>query len=139
MYKLFAVFVGAEFAVMVTLNSMLSKTVGDYPSLLVVHLVGMIITALILIIKRKKVSIKNVPIGFMLGGVAGCFVVLFNNIAIKAIGVSLTLALCLFGQSIVSGLIDNYGLFGMTVHKFKKEKIIGFVIIAAGLVVMSIS
>jgi len=36
----------------------------------------------------------------------------------------------------MSSLVEHFGLFGMPVNKFKKEKILGFSIISLGIIVM---
>lgn len=64
--------------------------------------------------------------------------VVLNNICFSNLGVTLTLALSLFGQLIMSNLVDHFGLFNMPKIKFKKEKLIGFSIITLGIVVMTI-
>jgi transporter family-2 protein len=54
-----------------------------------------------------------------------------------ALGISIPLALGLFGQSLASIIIDHFGLFGMKSIRFRKKKIIGLVFVAAGIVLMT--
>lgn len=138
MYKLYAVIVGILLATMISVNGALCGKLQNGFTLLIIHLAGIITTGIFLIITRKKVSIKGIPFYFLFGGFMGFFVVLLNNICVIKIGVALTIALSLLGQSIICGIIDHYGLLGMKIHKFKQEKIIGFCVVLAGIIVMTI-
>ncbi|AYF54306.1 DMT family transporter [Clostridium botulinum C] len=138
MYKIYAIIVGVLLATMISINGALSGKMENCFALIIIHLVGGLTTCILLLITRRKFSIKGIPFYFLCGGFLGFFVVFINNICVVKIGVALTLALSLLGQSIVSGIIDHYGLLGMEIHKFKKEKIIGFIIILAGIVVMTV-
>ncbi|WP_434296178.1 DMT family transporter [Clostridium sporogenes] len=42
----------------------------------------------------------------------------------------------LFGQLVISTLIDHFGLFGVQVNKMRKEKILSFSLIITGLIFM---
>ncbi|MCY6369488.1 DMT family transporter [Clostridium ganghwense] len=137
MHKLSAVFIGLLIAIMVTFNGFLAKYMDDYLSVLIIHIVGFLAVSLILIIRKKKFNLKQgIPIYLFSGGAVGVFLVLFNNICFKHMGVSLTLSLGLLGQSIASVIIDHFGLLGMAKYKFRTEKLIGFFLIFVGIVVM---
>jgi len=137
MYKSSAVLIGAFIAIMITFNGVLASYLGNYQSILVVNLVGLVAVSLILVVKRKKIELtKNIPIYLYTAGAIGVFLVFFNNLNFNYLGVSLTLSIGLLGQSITSGVIDHYGLFGMEVNKFRKEKLFGFLLILIGIAIM---
>jgi transporter family-2 protein len=137
MYKISAIFIGLLIAVMVTFNGILAGVSGNYLSVLIVQIVGLITVSLILILKRKKVVLKGgFPFYLFLGGAIGVVMTLFNNICFKHLGVSLTLSLGLLGQSIAAVIIDNFGLLGMDTYKFKREKLIGFLLAFVGIAIM---
>lgn len=139
MYKLSASFIGVLIALMVTFNGILAKQIGDYLSILIINLVGLIAISLILIIKNKKINLKkDIPIYFFSGGAIGVIMVFFNNISFNNLGVSLTLSLGLFGQSIAAVIIDHFGLLGMAKHRFNKKKTTGFILIFIGIFIMII-
>jgi transporter family-2 protein len=139
MYKLSAVIIGLLIAIMVTFNGFLAKHIDDYLSVLIIHIVGLLTVSLILIIRKKKFNLKErFPLYLLSGGAVGVFLTLFNTVCFKHMGVSLTLSLGLLGQSIASGVIDHFGLLGMDIYRFRKEKVIGFILIFAGIVVMLI-
>lgn len=137
-YKICAVIVGILLATMVSINGALSGQVPNSIALVIIHLVGALATGVLLIVTRKRFTLKGIPFYFLGGGFVGFFVVFINNLCVLKIGVALTLALSLLGQSIVSGIIDHYGLLGMDIHKFKKEKVLGFIIVFIGIVVMTL-
>jgi len=137
MYKASAVFIGVLIAIMVTFNGVLASYTGQYVSLLIIHIVGLIGITTILIVKRETLRLhRNLSFYLFSGGAIGVLVVFLNNLCFGAIGASLTLSLGVFGQLILASFIDHYGLFGLDIYKFKRKKIIGFVIVLLGLITM---
>lgn len=139
MYKISAVIIGIIIALMVSLNGILAQGVGQYESVFIIHLVGLIGIIILLIIRREKIKFKErIPIYLFSAGAIGVFVVLFNSMCINKIGVSLTLALGLFGQSIAAVIIDHFGILGMEKNKFEKKKLIGFAFVFVGILLMAV-
>lgn len=139
MVKSYGILVGLLIAIMVTINGTLASFVGDYAATVLIHLVGLMVITFIIIFKKLKIVIsKEIPIIWFAGGAVGAFMVIFNNMCFNNLGVSLTLALGLVGQLVASAIVDHYGLFGLNVSKFKKEKIVGFIAIFAGITIMVI-
>lgn len=139
MYSILALFIGSLISIMITFNSQLEGRVGSMYSLIIIHTVGLIAIILIMIIRKEKIKIdKKIPKYLFLGGAVGVVLTLCNIVTIRGIGVTLTTSLAVFGQLIFSSFIDHYGLFGMKKYKFNSKKLIGFIIIIIGLVVMTI-
>lgn len=139
MYKASAVFIGILIAIMVTFNGVLSNYTDQYISILIIHIVGLIGVITILIFKKEKFKLpKNIPLYLFGGGFIGVFMVFLNNLCFNSLGASLTLSLGIFGQLVLACFIDHFGLFDLDIYKFKKKKVIGFVIILSGLVTMII-
>lgn len=139
MNNILSVLTGAFIAVMITFNGELGSRTGNYLSSVIIHIVGLMVIIGILIITKSKLKIdKEIPIYMYSAGAIGVFTVLFNNITFSTLGVSLTIALGLFGQSMASIVIDHYGLLGMKVIKFNPNKLVGLVLIILGIIVMSI-
>ncbi len=79
----------------------------------------------VLLISRSKIKIqKEIPIYLYSAGAIGVFSVVFSNLSFSKLGVSLTLALGLLGQSLSSIFIDHFGLLGMKVIKFEKRSVL---------------
>ncbi len=137
MYKNLALINGVILAIMIFLNGMLANITGPYISTLIFHIIGFILIIIISIIKKNRLSnLRKLPLMFFLPGILSVVTILLNNISIPKIGLTLTIGITLFGQLVMSSLVEHFGLFGMPVNKFKKEKILGFSIISLGIIVM---
>ncbi len=139
MYKFYAILIGVLITIMVTFNGILESHIGNYLAVLIIHIVGLTSISLILIMKREKpVFKKGIPYYLYSGGAIGILLVLVNNICFSNLGASLTLSLGVFGQLLLSSVIDHFGLMGMDVYKFQPKKLIGFSIILIGIVIMTV-
>ncbi len=137
MYKNLALINGIILAVMIFLNGMLAIITGPYMSTFIYHVLGFILIMTISIIKKNRFSnLKKVPLMFFLPGILSVITIFLNNISIPEIGLTLAIGVTLFGQLIMSSLVEHFGLFGMPVNRFKKEKILGFSIISLGTIIM---
>lgn len=138
MYKNLALINGSLLAVMVFLNGMLASITGAYMSTLIFHVLGFVLIIIISVaMKNKLLKLKEIPLLFFLPGVLSVITILLNNISIPQIGLTLSIGVTLFGQLIMSSLVEHFGLLGMPINRFKKEKLLGFSIISLGIVVMS--
>lgn len=138
MYSLYSAFIGMLITIMIGLNGTLSNLLGNYTSSIIVHFAGLSAVILVLFIKKNKVTFKReLPLYLYSAGAIGVLILLFNNVTFNAIGVSLTVALGLLGQSIASIVIDSYGLFNMKLVRFNKKKILGFMFISIGIIIMT--
>ncbi|GLC30071.1 DMT family transporter [Clostridium omnivorum] len=139
MYSLYSAFVGMLITIMIGLNGTLSNLLGNYISSIIVHFAGLAAVILVLFIKKNKVTFKReIPLYLYSAGAIGVLILLFNNVTFNTIGVSLTVALGLLGQSVASIVIDSYGLFNMKLVRFNKKKILGFMFISIGIIIMTI-
>lgn len=139
MNKLASAFVGSLIAIMILLNGTLASATGNYLSSVIIHFIGLIGIVLILILKKSKFKLySSVPKYAYTAGLIGVLPILFNNIGFSVLGVSITLTLGMIGQSITAIIVDHFGLFNMPVVKFNKKKILGLLIILAGMVLMTV-
>ncbi len=139
MYKFYAVLVGAMIAIMIMFNGTLEGFLGSYLSVLLIHAVGLIGISLVLYFRKEKPVFKrDIPLYLYGGGVVGVALVMVNNTCFLNLGASLTLSLGIFGQLVLSSIIDHFGLFDMEIHKFKPKKLVGIGIIILGIVIMTI-
>jgi transporter family-2 protein len=139
MKTLLSSFIGALISIMIMLNGTLSNSYGNYTSTVIIHLTGLFSIIFILLITRTKFKFKkNIPIYLYSAGAIGIFTVLFNNLSYSTLGVAVTIALGLLGQSITAIIIDHFGLLGMDIIRFRKEKFIGLILVSFGILVMTI-
>ena len=135
-----SIFTGIVLAIMISLNGGLGNISGNYASSVIIHFVGLIGIIFVLIFTKSKIkNLKGIPFYMFTGGLIGILAVLFTNIGFSGLGVSLTVSLSLLGQLITSLIIDHFGYFNMPVIEFDKKKILGLIIIIAGIYVMTLS
>ncbi len=138
MYNFLSLLIGILIAVMVAFNGELSGNIGNYSSLVVIHVIGYLALVLLMLYKKIKIPFKmTLPLWLYSAGAISVGTVLINNLSYSAIGVSLPVALGLLGQSLTSLVFDHYGFLGMPKIKFNKNKIIGIVIIIIGVCIMT--
>ncbi len=135
-------FIGAILPVQAVLNTKLGKqTGGPLISSLLSFLVGLICLFIINLfanysaftnMKLLSVSPWYVWMGGLLGAIYVSCVIFVN----QQQGVALTFALVVAGQIFISLLIDHFGLFGSIVRPLSIPKIIGALLIVAGLVLI---
>lgn len=140
MYNFLSLLIGILIAIMIAFNGILSDGLGNYSSLVIIHLIGFVAILGILIYKNIKISFKNnLPLYLYIAGSISVLTVLINNLTFAVIGVSLPVALGLLGQLTTSLAFDNYGFLGMKKVNFSKKKFIGLSIIMIGIIIMSLN
>ncbi len=128
---------GIIIAFMVLVNGLLAKVFGNYLALLIFFGVGLIISTIILLIKKEQKNIfTNIPKYLLISGGLGVFNIFLNNVCVNEIGVALTLGLCLTGQIIFSAIFENFGFFGVIKKKLTIKKLPGYLLIMIGAIVM---
>ncbi|MBE6022174.1 MAG: DMT family transporter [Cellulosilyticum sp.] len=139
MYYLLSLIAGSLLAFMVSSNGIIGEAAGNYASSVIIHLIGLVGVVVVLIITKAKFkNLRQFPLWMYSAGLIGIITVLFNNLTYTTLGVSLTVALGLLGQSVTSIVIDHFGLFGLPISRFDTKKILGFVIILIGIVIMAL-
>lgn len=137
MYKTLATINGALIALMITFNALLASHIGSDQSLITIHLIGLLGTIILLLGSRTKLkSLRGLPIYLFLGGALGIFNVLFNNLCFGVLGATITLSLNLIGQLVASMLLDHFGLFGLSINRINRGKMIGVSIMILGIISM---
>ena len=135
-------FIGAILPVQAVLNTKLGKqTGGPLISSLLSFMVGLICLIIINLvtnysalthIKPFSVSPWYVWLGGLLGAIFVAGIISIN----QQQGVAFTFALVVSGQIFISLLIDHFGLFGSIIHPLTIQKILGAILIIAGLVLI---
>ncbi|CAM4227064.1 membrane protein [Bacillus manliponensis] len=139
MYHLLAIVIGAFMAIMIPMNGILSEMTGIYKGSVLIHIIGFIGIIIVLFMNKEKIEFqKGIPMYLYSAGAIGVFTVLFISMSFSSLGVSLTIALSLLGQSVTSIVVDHFGLLGMKIMKFEQKKLIGLSLIASGIIVMTI-
>ncbi len=138
-YKLYSALIGVFVAIMIAFNGLLSNNIGNNLAAIIIHLVGLAAIGSAVLFNRKKIIFhRHIPLYLYSAGAIGVFTVIFSNMSFNSLGASLTFSLSLLGQSVASIIVDNYGWLGMKTIKFRKEKIIGLLLISLGIIIMAI-
>jgi transporter family-2 protein len=134
--------VGALLPVQAVLNTRLGRqTGGPMMGSLMSFIVGLVFLSLFILVtnasafthfKPSQVSPWYIWLGGLLGAVYVGYITWVN----QQQGVTLTFALVISGQLLLSLLIDHFGLLGSAVRTITLEKIIGAAFIIIGLVLI---
>ncbi len=136
MYSLYGILIGIIISLMVSVNGLLTNATGLYLSSVIIHIVGLVTMIIICSIKKIKLFDRRYAYFMYLGGVFGVFATLGNNYAFSYLGVSGILALGLIGQSIMSIIVDHFGLFNLEKYPLKANKFISISIMLIGTTLM---
>lgn len=130
---------GVLLSIMIAMNSDLSLSMGVYYSTVLIHLTGLVLIIIIMRMKKNNMKFqKNIPWYWYSGGAIGILTTVFQNVTVSNLGVSKTLALALFGQSAISIIIEQYGIFETPKRLVTKKQFFGIGLILSGIIVMFI-
>ena len=139
---LLTLFVGAMIPAQAVLNTRLGRQIGGpLMGSLMSFTVGIICLFALNFATNSSAVIQLKPTAtgpwyLWLGGVLGAIFVGYITWVNQQQGVALTFALVVSGQIFMSLVIDQYGLFGSMIQPITLEKIIGAVLIIAGLILI---
>ena len=132
LYYLLLLAAGALQGVMVSLNGQLGKYYSLFAICFFVHGIALILLLAFLLAKKTDLRFRGAPWYVYLVGVLGIAIVASSSWCTLRVGASVMLAISTAGQIISSQLIDQFGLFGMPVQKFRAKQLPGYVLLAAG-------
>src|SRR6478672_901454 len=131
---------GALLPIQAILNTRLGKqTGGSLMGSLLSFIVGLICLLVLNLVTNTSAVVNLKPATVMpwyiwLGGFLGAIFVGYITWVNQQQGVALTFALVIAGQIFISLLIDHFGLFGSAIRPVSLPKIMGALLIIAGLV-----
>lgn len=139
MYKSLALLNGAIIAAMILSNGIMVEHLGNTPSVLLNHMIGLTTIVIIYIAtKTKWVPLRGIPFFYLCAGLTGLVTVWATNVAFLALGATITLMLSMFGRLVTSAVIDHYGLMGMNRYPVHPAKFIGLFLMVIGVVLIVI-
>jgi transporter family-2 protein len=126
------VLVGAQPAV----NARLGRTVGAVPAAAVSFTVGTVALLLIVSLTNEGFgglgNVANAPWWAFVGGLLGAAYVTVAILTVSTLGVSALTAVVITGQLIAAVLIDRFGLLGIAKQPIGVTRILGLVLLVAG-------
>jgi transporter family-2 protein len=129
---------GALAAMQTPTNAMLARAVSSpVNAALVSFAVGtaaLLATALAMGVKPDVAAVRALPAYAWAGGLYGAFFVTAAAFAAPRIGLALFIALLVAGQMGMALVLDQFGAFGLPRQPVSPLRILGFVLILAGVV-----
>jgi transporter family-2 protein len=141
LYLLFAVVAGAMLPFQFGINAQLSHWVGSpIRAAFVSFLVGTIVLLVISAFVRKPLPslerLGDVPWWVWIGGLLGAFYVAGSIVTAPKLGAVTLVAAIVFGQTLASVLVDQFGWVGFKEHHASPGRLAGVVLVAAGVVLV---
>jgi transporter family-2 protein len=133
MTSLLAMLTGVLIAVTVVQNGDMAAYFGNYLGTVMVHAVGLVTILAVLLVRRTPIRWdRKTPVHAYFGGVLGVLTVLGCNSSFAALGVSVSVAMMLLGQTAMGAAVDQFGLFGAVKRPFSPSHLVSFLLIAGG-------
>jgi transporter family-2 protein len=132
---------GLLLGLMIFFNGIVTKYTGAIPGSFLVHMVGLVASLLILVIKSKSVKLGNLKnyrfnSGHCVGVFGGIAVALIGYTVNTKIGIAGTVGAMILGQVLYGWANDVFGFFGSVKKKLNKLDYLQAVFIVAGVGVM---
>lgn len=132
-YCLELLLAGVLQGIMVSLNGQLGNYYSMFGICFFVHGIAMVLLLVyLLVIRRERLNFAGAPWYVYLVGAMGIAIVSTSSWCTLQIGATAMLALSTAGQLISSGLIDQFGLFGMPKVRFRARQLPAYVLVVAG-------
>jgi transporter family-2 protein len=136
-----ALLAGMVLPLQAVINGRLSKEVGS-PVLasFVSFLVGTVCLGLDGLATRVALpsasSLGRLPAWIWLGGLVGTVYMVGVVSLVPRLGVSVTMGLVITGQIILSAFLDHFGLLGLHTHPLNAGRVLGMVLLIAGVILV---
>ncbi len=137
-----ALLAGAVLPLQAGLNVQMGKSLG-HPILAAFATTVVGAFCLLLIAFLAKVPIQGITGGFRtvgawqwMSGVLGAFFVTAAAVLAPKMGTAVTFSLIISGQLLISVLLDHFGLLGIQVHQVNMWRIVGVLLLVAGVILI---
>ena len=127
---------GICMGLMISLNGQLASYLNILEVSFLVHAIGAILLVGYMKIRKERISLKGLPLYIYTVGFLGVALVASSSLCVNRIGATLTMALSVTGQLLVSAVIDHFGLFHVPVVKFNLRRVPSYLIIGLGLFII---
>ncbi len=122
------------------INARLARQIGSLQAATVSFLVGTLALILIAALSRGGLAgIDNAgkaPWWALIGGLLGAFYVTVALLTVRTLGASGLTAIVVAGQLAIAVAIDRFGLFGIAKEHIAAPRVIGLVLLLAGVVLV---
>jgi transporter family-2 protein len=131
---LLSAFAGMLVAMQPPINARLGKGVGTFAAATISFTVGTIALAVVAAFAGNTHlgGLKDVPWWAFAGGFIGAVFVASSLVTVRTLGAGGVVAATIAGQLTFSIVIDKFGLFGLDAKPISATRIVGVVLLAAG-------
>ena len=141
LYLLYAVAAGAMLPVQFGVNSQLAHWLGSpIRAAFVSFLVGTMVLLVVAAFVRKPLPsvarLGDVPWWVWIGGLLGAFYVTGSIVTAPRLGAVTLTAAIVFGQTLASLLVDQFGWVGFKEHQATPGRLVGVLLVAVGIVLV---
>ena len=141
LYLLFAVAAGAMLPFQFGINAQLAHWLGSpVRAAFVSFLVGTTVLLVISAFVRKPLPsvarLGDVPWWVWIGGLLGAFYVTGSIVTAPRLGAVTLTAAIVFGQTLASLLVDQFGWVGFKEHQATPGRLVGVLLVAVGIVLV---
>lgn len=135
-----SILVGALVTLQAPINAELGKSVGEVSSSVVSFGIGFLVLLVLAGILGQLGDLANVTQvawPYFLGGVIGAAFVLLALVAVPKIGAGPLTAAAVSGQLIMAVVVDRFGWLGVPQHDVTPTRVLGVVLLLAGVLLVS--
>lgn len=135
-YLLILLLSGFGLGIQGSVNGALGKTTGALQAAFISFLIGSMSLFIVLLVmgKGNLSAVFHVPKWQLIGGFLGAFYVTMLAFAVPKIGIGLAIVSVVIGQLLMSLVIDHFGLFQSTQILLNSQRVIGFLLLVAGMI-----
>ena len=129
---------GALVAMQPPINSKLGHAVGTFAAATISFLVGTLALAVVTVLAggHHLGAIRDVPWWYFVGGFIGAVFVASSLVTVRTLGAGGVVAATIAGQLTFSVVIDRFGLLGLAQRPLSATRILGVVLLAAGVLLI---
>lgn len=128
--------VGGLIALQAPINATLGQRVGSFQAALLSFAIGTVLLAAIAALARGGLgqlsNVRGLPWYFLTGGVLGAAYVTTVLVTVRALGAGAVVAATITGQLTASVALDHFGLLGVERQPISLVRVMGVVLLAAG-------
>ncbi len=129
-------FVGGLIALQAPINSQLGRSVGTFQGALVSFMLGTVVLAIIAAFAKGGFGTisdaKGLSWYYLTGGVLGAIYVTTVLVTVRSLGAGPVVAATIAGQLSASLVVDQLGILGVEKDPITAVKVVGVVLLAAG-------
>ena len=137
---LLAVAAGCFVGLQAPVNARLGKEVGSLQAATVSFTVGALALILVASLSSGGLSgigsIGRAPWWTLIGGLLGAFYVTVALVTVRTLGLSSLTAIVVTGQLAIAVVVDRFGLLGIAKQQIGASRIVGLVLLVAGVVLV---